>query len=135
MERISRLDAQVFDLLDLVRDERMIVRQPERPERQYGIGHGGKDSAQAAGHREPLLDPAARSLEGARAERPRSQSFPALEIVVHADEEVLPEERLRRERTRDAMQADARLLPRHRPDLVEPLVIAQTLHGLDVEQD
>src|SRR5207244_12574585 len=80
-------------------------------------------------------EPAQRRLDGAPPEWSRAQALPALEGVVHADEEILPNEAFRRERAGDARKAEARVLTRHGPKLIEPARLRQPHDGLGVHED
>ena len=101
VQRRGGLDPERLDFLDLAADQRVIFGIAERLQREDGIGHGGEDAAEAARHREPLLEPPPRRLHRASSKGPGPEALPPLEAIVHADEEVLPEEGLGRERPGD----------------------------------
>src|SRR5256885_15768844 len=81
----------------------------EQAHREDRVGHRGVDAAEAAGDGEPLLEPHARRLDRALAERTRGEALPDLEAVVHCDEDVLPEELPPAERLGHAPEAEGRL--------------------------
>ena len=135
MQQRGGLDPERLDFLDLAPDQRVIFGIAERLQREDGIGHGREDPAEAAGHGEPLLEPPPRRLHRASAKGPRPEALPALEAIVHADEEVLPEEGLGREGARNPGKSEARALAGHQPQLVEPAGFRQEHHGLGVHQD
>src|SRR5207247_2520215 len=74
-------------------------------------------------------------LDRTLAERTRGEALPDLEAVVHGDEDVLPEELPPAERLGHAREAEARLLPRLGPELVQREVRRQPLHRLPVHDD
>ena len=119
VKRVAVLDGQRLDFLELSHHQWMIVRVPEQPHREDRVRHRRVDPAQAARHGEPLLQPHARRLDRALAQGARREAFPDLEAVVHRDEETLPEEPAPAERLGHAPEAQARLLPVLRPQLVE----------------
>src|SRR5262249_57538519 len=126
------LEGEVVDLLELAGDEWMILWIAQGAQGENGVGHGGEDAAEPARHGQPLLEPTPRRFQRASAERARSEALPPLEGVIHPDEEVLPDEELGGERARDALEADARLFARHRPQLLEPARLGETLHQLSI---
>ncbi len=129
------LDDQRFDLLDLPEDQRMVVGVPEGAEREDRVRHRRIDAAEPAGRRQPLVEPAARGFERHLAQRPRREALPDLEPVVDGDEEALPEEAAPAERLRHAREAEARVLARDRPQLVERLLFRQPLDRLAIHED
>src|SRR5207302_4389555 len=96
-------------------DERVVLGITEGPQGQHRVGHGREDYAQASRHGQALLEPAQRRRDGAPPEWSRAQALPALEGVVHADEEILPDEAFRRERAGDARKTEACVLAGHGP--------------------
>ena len=135
VELVAVLDHERLDLLELSHHERMIVRIAEQPQREDRVGHRRVDPAQTARDREPLLEPHARRVDRALAQRARREALPDLEAVVDRDEEALPEEAPPGEGLGHARKAEARSLPRLRPQLVEGQVRWQPLHRLAVHQD
>src|SRR5499426_2417733 len=98
----------------------MVLRVAEGAQGEDGVDHGGEDAAQPARHGQSLLEPASRRFQRAPAEGPGTETLPALEGVVHPDEEILPDEALGGEWPGDTLEAEACLFARHRPQLVEP---------------
>src|SRR2546426_535337 len=91
VELLVRLDRERLDLLDLPEHQRVVVGVAEHAHREDRDRHRRVDPAAAAGHGEPLLEPHARRLDRALAERACGEALPDLEAVVDGDEEVLPE--------------------------------------------
>jgi hypothetical protein len=135
VELVPGLDGERLDLLDLAEHERVVVRVAEQPHGEDRVRHRGIDAAEPARHREALLEPEARGLDRTPAQRARGEPLPDLEPVVHGDEEVLPEELAPAERLGHAREAQARLLARLGPELVEAERGRQPLHGLPVHDD
>ncbi len=113
----------------------MVVGQAEQAQGQDRVRHGGIDAAEAPRHRRPLLEPGARGGDGALAERPRGEALPDLQAVVDGDEEGLPEQAAPAEGLRHARKAQARLLARDGPQLVQRQVRRQPRDRLAIHDD
>src|SRR5262249_26102500 len=81
-----------------------------------------------------VLEPEARGLDRAPAQRARREALPDLQAVVDGDEEALPEQTAPAERLGHAREAETRLLARDRPELVEREMRRQPLDRLSVQE-
>jgi hypothetical protein len=90
VEALRLLDAEGLDLLELARDQPVVVRVAQEPERQDPVDHRGIDAAEPTGGGHPRDEPVVDGADGAASPGSRSKGFPRLEEAIDTDEEVLP---------------------------------------------
>src|SRR5512134_310647 len=104
-ELVVALDGERLELLDLPEDQGVVVGIAEQAQGEHRVGYRRVDAAQAARHRQPLLEPQARGLDRSLAERPWREALPDLQTIVDGYEEALPEQTPPRERLGHAGEA------------------------------